>query len=287
MSYHALQRVVVRMLFDPAFVDQCYNDPANALIDLDLTEMERVQLLATDRRAWGYDPLRRQRTLRTLVEEFKVSTTLALAETRKLAFLDSFFSSKHFHNAVQTRASMGLAFAKFLSEACQSGQLKTAQLPDIVRVESALARCRRELTQVRANTALPQSINENVRVKLAAAHDVSAYQANTITTIQRVEQYLFEVNLMPAMVLCDDAPRLNNLPAVDTKKRLFLLVAPSANGVSLIHLERVDYLVLLEARIASTIKQLAERVAVVGVTRNKAHEVISEALELGYLEIRS
>ena len=42
MSYHQLQRVVVRMLYDPAFVAQIFADPATALRDEDLTDQERA-----------------------------------------------------------------------------------------------------------------------------------------------------------------------------------------------------------------------------------------------------
>src|SRR5262244_3760219 len=98
MSHHTLQRVVVRMLFDRTFASAVYEEPAKTLADLDLTESERALLLNTDRRAWGYDPLRPRRMLRSLAEEFKVSTTLILSVTRRLASLDAFFSSAHFHD---------------------------------------------------------------------------------------------------------------------------------------------------------------------------------------------
>src|SRR4029077_15421781 len=110
--------------------------PDTALANLELSDPERAQLLSVDRRAWRYDPLRRRRTLRTLVEEFKVSTTLALAETRSLASLDGFSSSDYFHQAVQQRDSMGLAFAQFLSDASKSGRFKCPQLPDVLRLET-------------------------------------------------------------------------------------------------------------------------------------------------------
>src|SRR5215470_14178893 len=91
MSHHTLQKLLVRMLFDDAFVDEVYADPERSLGEFDLTGAERSQLINVDRRAWRHDPLRRKRTLRTLAEEFKISTTIALAETRSLASLDRFF----------------------------------------------------------------------------------------------------------------------------------------------------------------------------------------------------
>ena len=61
MSYHQLQRVVVRMLYDPAFVAQIFADATTALRDEDLTDQERRWLVEVDRRAYAVDPLRRTR----------------------------------------------------------------------------------------------------------------------------------------------------------------------------------------------------------------------------------
>ena len=119
MSHHTLQKLVVRMHFDEAFVAAIHAAPEQTLANLDLTEAERQQLLSVDRRAWRYDALRRKRTLRTLVEEFKTSTTIVLAETRSLASLEQFFSSSFFHGAVQERGSLGLSFAEFLLDGCK------------------------------------------------------------------------------------------------------------------------------------------------------------------------
>lgn len=279
MSYHTLQHLVVRMLFDPAFVSTVYQNPDKALANLNLTEQEKKQLLATDPRAWNYDPLRRLRTMRSLVEEFKVSATLVLSETRRLSFLENFFSSEIFHQFIQDRKSMALAFAEYLSTAIVKGELVTPQLNDVLRLETLMARCRRDLANRIRIPTLPEKLNENLRVRLIPGADVGAFQANTIATIQAVEKYLFEVSLMPAMVLCDDAPRLENLPKVEPKKKIYLLCLPGANGVSLVDIDRLDYLVLIEARTTLTIRQIIERALASGVTHAKAQEIIATALE--------
>src|SRR5205823_10712161 len=110
-------------------------------------------------------------------------------------------------------------------------------LPDVLRLETTLARCRRELAKAdeRKSAELPTTVSDTTRVRLAPGVSVGSFQANTISTIQRVEQYLFEVNLMPAMVLCDDAPMLDALPEVDTRKKSYLLFSPTASGVSLVN----------------------------------------------------
>lgn len=279
MSYHTLQHLTVRLLFDEKFVQNLYKNPDSVLSDLDLTQEEKQQLLKIDPRAWSYDPLRRLRTMRTLVEEFKASTTIVLAETRQLAFLDEFFSSNEFHESIQKRGSMGLAFAEYLSAKFRQGVLKTPQLADVLRLETLMARSRRNLSQKVHIPSLPDILKEDLKIKFVPGADVGAFQANTIATIQKVEKYLFEVNLMPAMVLCDDAPRLSNLPVVETKKKSYLLCVPGANGISLVNIEKSDYLVLIEARATSTIRQVIERALASGVAKLKSQEIIARALE--------
>src|SRR5688572_19006861 len=104
MTHMAAQRALVRMLYDPAFAAAARRDPERTLPGV--TPELRRQLAAIDPRALGMDRLRRRRTLRTLVEEFKGSTTLALAERRSLAWLEGFFCDSAFHRAVEERRSL-------------------------------------------------------------------------------------------------------------------------------------------------------------------------------------
>ena len=126
MSYHQLQRVVVRMLYDPDFVAQIFADPATALRDEDLTDQERRWLVEVDRRAYAVDPLRRARTLTALIEEFPVSVQHLVQQTGQPALLDAFFSSPHFHTCIQQRGSLAASFSAYvLSEGAP------APLPDL------------------------------------------------------------------------------------------------------------------------------------------------------------
>jgi hypothetical protein len=287
MSHHTLQKIVVRMLFDEEFVEEVYAMPDRALDKLDLTETERRQLLSVDRRAWRHDLLRRRRTLRTLVEEFKVSTTIILAETRSLASLERFFSSQFFHRAIEERGSMGLAFAQFLLDGCRNGKWRTPQIADIVRLEAAIAGCRRALAREGRDEvrALPATISDRARIRLAAGYDVASFQANVIATIQRVEQYLFELSLMPAMALCDDAPRLSGLPEVDQQKKVYLLFGPGATGISITNLDKSDFLILYETKRAVEIKSLLARFDTARARARRAQDIIAEWLEDGALMI--
>lgn len=285
MSHHTLQKLVVRMLWDEAFVEAVYAAPEQALKGLELTEAERAQLLAVDRRAWRHDLLRRKRTLRTLAEEFKVSTTIILAETRSLASLERFFSSSFFHQAVQQRGSLGLSFSEFLLDGCRNGAWRAPQINDIVRLEAAVAACRRTLAREGAYepTELPATINDHAQVRLAPGYGVASFQANVIEAIQTVEQYLFELSLMPAIALCDDAPQLPPLPEVEPKRKLYLLFSPGATGISLTHVDKPTWAVLGEAKRPTEIRSLLARAAMTGVKAPQAQDVLAEWLECGGL----
>jgi hypothetical protein len=285
MGHHTLQKLMVRMIFDEELVEEVYAAPDRALAGLDLTESERSQLLGVDRRAWRSDALRRRRRLRTLVEEFKVSTTIILAETRSLASLERFFSSQFWRRSVEERGSMGLAFAEFLLDGSRRGEWKAAQIPDVVRLEAAIAGCRRTLAREGKHEAgdLPLTISDRTRVRLAPGYDVGGFQVNVIETIQRVEQYLFELSLMPAMALCDDAPRLSGLPEVDGQKKVYLLFGPGAAGISITNLDKSDFLVLYETKRAVEIRSLLSKLP--PARSRQAQEILAEWLENGALKI--
>ncbi len=287
MSHHTLQKLVVRMLFDQEFVEEVYAAPDRTLAGLDLTEAERGQLLGVDRRAWRQDALRRRRTLRTLAEEFRISTTIILAETRSLASLERFFSSQFFHRTIEERGSMGLAFAEFLLDGRRNGKWEAPQIADVVRLEAAIAGCRRTLAREREDEAgeLPATISDRARIKLAPGYDVASFQANVIATIQHVERYLFELSLMPAMALCDDAPRLTGLPEVDQQKKVYLLFGPGAAGISITNLDKSDFLVLYETKRAVEIKNLLSRFETARARARRAQDIIAEWLENGALMI--
>jgi hypothetical protein len=285
MSHHTLQKLTVRMFYDEAFATAVYEDTDKALAGLDLTDLERAQLLTVDRRAWRHDVLRQRRTLRTLAEEFKIATTIVLAETRSLAALERFFASAFFHRAIQQRGSLALAFAEFLLDGCQQNHWKADQLPDVIRLEKTFAACRRSLERETdaSATDLPSTISDRAQIRLAPGCDVAAFEANVIATVQHVEKYLFELSLMPAMALCDDAPRLMGLPPVARPEKVWLLFSPGATGITLTELDKASYQVLNETRQPIAIRNLIARPGVTKTGAQQAQAVLSEWLENGAL----
>lgn len=142
MSHVALQRVVVRMLWDPEFVARVYATPEVALAADELDPDEIAWLTKPDRRAWATDPQRRARTLHGLLEEFPASGALAANHERGLFVLDRFFSSTTFHAAVRDGFSLALAFGAYLAREV-SGAVSDPRVRALASVEGALASIRR------------------------------------------------------------------------------------------------------------------------------------------------
>ncbi len=233
-SHAVLSRLVVRMQHDPGLVARVFADPEAVLGPLGLGARERAMLLATDRRAFLHDPFRIRRLLRTLMEDFKASSAIALEETRRLAFLDGFFASAEFHEAVQADGSLGVAFAGFLVAA----SLQAPVLGPVVRLELALFRARQELAAAGgADWRAPAVPAAGLR-RVARAPGVAAVRVlpDALAAVQAVEQYLFEVGLVPAIALADDAPRLV-LPAPTGAPPTPMGIVPTASGVHLVELE--------------------------------------------------
>jgi hypothetical protein len=90
---------------------------------------------------------------------------------------------------------------------------------------------------------------------------------------------------MPAIALCDDAPKLTELPKIDQQKKVYLLFGPGATGISISHLDNPSYLVLSETKRAVAIKSLLSRLGTVSASARRAQEILSESLENGALMI--
>jgi hypothetical protein len=88
---------------------------------------------------------------------------------------------------------------------------------------------------------------------------------------------------MPAMALCDDAPRLPALPEVEEQKKVYLLFSPGAAGISITNLDKSDFLVLYETKRAVEIRSLLSRLA--PARARQAQNILAEWLGNGALMI--
>ena len=142
MSATALQRVVVRMLFDPTFRDRVYADPMMVLSDVDLTPEERQWLITPDARAYGVDVHRRSRALAGLLEEYPVAGALAVRCAQGVQRLSGFFAAAVFHQCIQQRGSLADAFGVYLASPAFADYPAIAHMAEI---ERGIARVRRAL----------------------------------------------------------------------------------------------------------------------------------------------
>ena len=236
MSHHAAERLMVRMMYDPALAARVQTDDA-PLRAAGLSEREIGWLRAVDQRAWRHDPARRRRTLRALIEEMKASSAIAVGETRRVSFLEAFFGSEPFHRAVQARGSLSAAFADYL----RGAGLKTPQLAEVIRLESELARCRRELEAAGGPDWRPPPTPPKLdRVVRAPGVSCGAFTPDALAAIQAVERFLFECSLMPIVILAEDAPPLV-LPPPSGAPKVLLGLIPTQAGISLVELEPPIY----------------------------------------------
>jgi hypothetical protein len=214
----AAQQAIVRMLFDGEFAARVRSDAASALPELP-PEL-RAQLAAIDARALKLDRLLRQRTLRTLFDDFKASTTLFLARARKLAALDEFFRSPPFVAALASSRPLAFAYADFLGPAASP-------------IERALAEARRTRPAPRDG-------------RVHRARGVVALETTNgaLAALQQAEQYLFEVGMMPAVALCDDAPPLTLDPRAADTTPLYLVTVPNESGHALVTVDEITYALL-------------------------------------------
>ena len=115
MSTTQLQRVMTRMLFDPALARAVYDDPAGALRGVDITEEERALLTRPDPRRWRADAERPHRALEGLLAHLPVTLALRATLGGEPAPLLEFFGSEAFHEAIMSRALLSGAFAGWLT----------------------------------------------------------------------------------------------------------------------------------------------------------------------------
>jgi hypothetical protein len=292
-----VQRHLVRMYFDPDFARAAQERPDEVLAEL--PEALRRQLAAVDLRALRLDRLRRRRALRTLADEWKGTTTWLLAATGQLALLDAFFSSAEFHASVLERGSMPMAFAAYLGRLIVERGMDVPHLPGVLAIETAVARARREdeLLARRRAAARPGAAEAGVPGGALPVASIGApteephlaralgvlplvIEAGALAALHAAEQYLFEVGLMPAVALCDDAPTLTLDPALVDRTPHPLTVVVLEGQVSLVSVEPELAAVLVSAGPSPrSARAIVDEAVARGLSRAAAEEALRQALE--------
>ncbi len=122
---------MIRVLHDPTFAATLATDPDRALAGVEVTPIERRWLTDVTPAAWRTDRDRPARVLAALAEEFPLTSRLAPARA------SGFFAAPEFHEAVQRRGSLALAFGAYL------GRSDDPRVRALAALESAIAAIRR------------------------------------------------------------------------------------------------------------------------------------------------
>lgn len=229
MSAIALQRVVVRMLFDTAFRDQVYAAPIAVLHDVDLTPEERQWLIAPDPRAYGTDGYRQSRALTGLLEEYPVVGALAMRCPQGAQRLHAFFTAECFHQCVQQRGSLADAFGSYV------GSQTFADCPEmahLAQVERSIARARRASYLA---SDREQSLAAETCLILAPWVELLSVPATTLERYRRLHKHLQQCSATLLQAVLNPAYRLPDGPSLHRQPAAFVLVVgtPGADGLAL------------------------------------------------------
>jgi hypothetical protein len=274
VSAQALQRVIVRMLFDPAFRQRVYAEPAAALRDVELTAEERQWLITPPPQAYGTDVHRRSRALSGLLEEYPVAGALAVRGRQGLARLQEFFASAFFHQCVQQRGSMAEAFGDYLQSAV------FAEQPEIAR----MAVIELGIVRVRRAPDMPPppgpACTTDTRLRLAPWVVLLTAPATALprysTLLRRLRQY--RASLLEAVL--DATYRLPAAPAARAGATEWVLVVgvPGGDGPSLEATSRELGALLSAAQHETTFGALCAQAVGLGATAGEAREVLEGLL---------
>ncbi|MCB9733896.1 MAG: hypothetical protein H6745_14955 [Deltaproteobacteria bacterium] len=271
MSHTALQRTIVRLLFDPAFVARLAADPEAALAGAGLEPRERRWLAEADPRAFGVDGYRRTRTLRALLEEHAATAALVCADAGAVRALERFFSDDAFHAAIAERRSLAGAFGAWLL-----GLARTPEARAVGRLEALVARVRR---------GTPRPWPEGAALRVPPTVGSEALPAGAVAAWQAVVTPLRQAEDGPVAALL--AP--SRAPArarVDERETVCVLAVATGGDVALSDVsEPLHDLLRIVGDGAPEADALAH-LAAEGLDAVEAAELVSELVGDGLLERR-
>jgi hypothetical protein len=222
------QRVVVRMLFDPAFAARVHADPLGVLAEEDLGAGLSNQLAAHDVRLWGADRLRRQRALKVLLEEIRAAPAEWFLARRGSASLLAFFPSPEFHRCVQARGYVVLAFVAWLERVAVP---EVPAVRPLLAVEGALALARRELRELGSGRDPRPSDRPGARGFRARPGVVGlCVPEGTLERLQELQRFLFGLDLVPLLAWAGEGGQVPEPPRPGPGDGLGLAVSPGGDG---------------------------------------------------------
>jgi hypothetical protein len=254
MNPRAIQRAIVRMLYDPGFVAAIHG--ARPVAGLD--EAERALLRRVDPRALATDRFRRARAVEALVQEFPAS-----AAALGLPAVEGFLGSREFITCLGERGSMGLAFATWLKD----------QAAGAGRIEAAMARLRRPGPPTGAGLLCAP----HIAPVIAPAGTLAWYEATVADLGPAPLQRL--AGRPPAT----DLPRRSPIRARERGDEFLLIEATADGGMALGTASEALVRLLRFAATARPRAALAREAVARGAAAHEADEVLADLLREGLL----
>ena len=273
MGHHALQRVVVRMIYDPVFARSVSADARRALKDVSLSEAEVSWLKDVDPRAFATDVHRVDRTLKAMIDEYPRSTAIIFRRDTNLQGLAAFFSEREFHEAIQNRLSLAISFGDYLMR--YAGRLER-DLRSMADLEQNLAALQRNKT--------PEFFG---KAEYCLHPCVSLHQApkGTLELFVELGNRLSRVNTDLANAALSGTVKIEDLEPLEDRRFEFILAVKdfASGGVSLERCSETLYGLLVMAQGGSSREDLIDVVLREGGTRKEAAEIIKGFLDEGLL----
>ncbi|MBK7830602.1 hypothetical protein [Nannocystis sp.] len=261
MNPRAIQRAVVRMLYDPDFVAAIHG--ARALPGL--SEAERALLRRVDPRAFATDPFRRARAVQAIVEEFPCS-----AAAVGLARVEAFLATREFLACLGDGGSMGLAFATWLED----------QAAGAGRIEAAMARLRRPMAES------PPLVAGTLRCAVTLAPIV--VPAGSLAWYEATRAWLGATPLHTLAERADQAPRAapprrSPVRSRDPGEEQLLIEISASGEMSLGTASEALVRLLRHAQRARTRRELEREAVIRGAAADESAGVIDDLLAQGLL----
>ncbi len=263
MSYHALQRTLVRLLHDPTLVERFKRSGPTVLEEPELTPDELSWLEAADPRAFTTDPYRQGRVLTSLVEE--LPTASLLASSRLAGGLSDFFASVDFHQTVREDRPLRLGLGRHLA---QTGEDARA----LVALETKLMEARREQARPTGELCVAQGVSW----LRSPSGTLELYEALWIALTRTARP------LVEAVLTVSRAQRPVTSLGLDTEE--ILLIEPDGTGG--FHVGQIPSgleAILKAAQDHGTRRACHEAAIVSGADADETPEIIDEMISEGLL----
>ena len=262
------------MLIDSCFSEAVFKAPKEALVGVDLSEVELEWLLQSDRRAWRLDPMRRTRMLQSLIEEFPVAAALTLQHDGSAERLDAFFSSPQLHQSVQSRGYLSAAFASYLET------LGIPPMEPIRAIEAAIAKCRHAISEPTLAAGL---------IRLAPCHDTLKLPTGSLeryATFSGLLRHSADANQSGLETMLSAGFELPNALAALPESEEYILVEPTDDGPRLGEIPPALGELLSAAKTGITLPDLLAVATSLGAEPDEAAEIIDELSAEGLLARR-